>query len=66
MTMAEVFRKARSLGIKSRVGIKKLDLIREIQLKEGNFPCFGTAAAGYCDQWLCCFRGDCLGDGKKR
>ncbi|MBI5491541.1 MAG: SAP domain-containing protein [Deltaproteobacteria bacterium] len=65
MTMAEVFRKAKSLGLKSKVGMKKPDLIREIQVKEGNFPCFGTAAE-YCDQWLCCFRGDCLGNGKKR
>ncbi len=64
MTMSEVYRKAKSLGIKSRKGMKKLDLIREIQLKEGNFPCFGTAA-GYCDQWLCYFRVDCLDNTKR-
>lgn len=59
MDLAEVKKMAKALGVKvSRMG--KLELIREIQKKEGNFPCFGTAA-GYCDRLDCCFREDCLG-----
>lgn len=57
--MNEIRDKARALDIKAPVGMKKLDLIRAIQVKEGNFPCFGTAI-DYCDQTCCCFRDDCL------
>ncbi len=59
MTVAEVREKARALGI-SPSRKRKLELIREIQTREGNFPCFGTAT-DYCDQLDCCFREDCLG-----
>ncbi|MBM2838639.1 MAG: hypothetical protein HW415_1264 [Deltaproteobacteria bacterium] len=59
MTMAEIREKAKGMGIKKTVGIKKADLIREIQAKEGNSPCFGTATS-FCDQRDCCFREDCL------
>jgi hypothetical protein len=40
--------------------MKKENLIRSIQLAEGNFPCFGTATAGLCDQTNCLWRVDCL------
>jgi hypothetical protein len=58
MKMGEIKEKAKALGIKTRA-IKKADLIREIQRKEGTFDCFG-AAKDYCDQLDCCFREDCL------
>jgi hypothetical protein len=58
MKMNEVRAKAKALRIKIR-GVKKSDLIKEIQKREGNFDCFGTAK-DYCDQWNCCFRQDCL------
>ena len=58
MKMHEVLKKAKALGIKAKA-VKKVDLIRQIQKAEGNFDCFGKAIA-YCDQWRCCFRGDCL------
>jgi hypothetical protein len=58
MKMEEIRMKARALGIKTR-GVKKADLVRQIQKAEGNFDCFGTAV-GSCDQWDCCFREDCL------
>lgn len=58
MEMEEIRLKARALGIKT-MGVRKNDLIREIQKKEGNFDRFGTAK-DYCDQWSCCFREDCL------
>lgn len=42
--------------------MKKDELIHAIQLKEGNFACFGTAADGECDQMSCRWRQDCLHD----
>ncbi len=58
MLFAEVRKMAKDLGVK--VGrVKKVELIREIQRREGNFPCFGTAE-GYCDRYDCAFRSDCL------
>lgn len=59
MQIAEIRKKAKDIGIKIDVKTKKLDLIRAIQTKEGNFPCFGTASE-YCDQINCIFREDCL------
>ncbi|MBZ0220809.1 MAG: SAP domain-containing protein [Candidatus Methylomirabilis sp.] len=58
MQMEKVREKAKKLGLKtSRKG--KRDLIREIQVTEGNFPCFGTAV-DLCDQLQCCWKEDCL------
>lgn len=40
-----------------------LGLVEEVrtrQLNEGNFDCFGRAAAGYCDQGNCYYRAECL------
>jgi len=62
MKMQEIHIKARQLGINS-FGKSKTDLIREIQLKEGNFDCYGSAQ-DYCDQEDCAFRASCL-DKKK-
>ena len=59
MKMTEVRDMARELGIAKSVGVTKADLIREIQTREGNRPCFGTIE-DYCDQYECCFREDCL------
>jgi predicted transcriptional regulator len=58
MKMQEVQEKARTLGIKS-FGMKKVDLIRAIQSKEGNVPCFKTGLDS-CDQFNCCWRSECL------
>jgi predicted metal-binding transcription factor (methanogenesis marker protein 9) len=59
MRMDEVREKAKKFGIKT-ARMKKEDLIRAVQVAEGNFPCFGSAA-GYCDQEACCWIDDCLG-----
>jgi hypothetical protein len=40
--------------------IKKENLIKRIQVVEGNFDCFGTAVTGVCDQVVCLWREDCL------
>lgn len=39
---------------------EKVELIRAIQRKEGNFDCFATASAGVCDQTGCQWREDCF------
>ncbi|MGC9965422.1 MAG: SAP domain-containing protein [Syntrophobacteraceae bacterium] len=60
MKMNEIRALAKSLGINS-FGKSKAELIKEIQLKQGNFDCFGTAM-DYCDQLECIFRTSCLSD----
>jgi hypothetical protein len=40
--------------------LSKVDLVRSIQSKEGNFDCFATAASGECDQYGCIWRKDCF------
>ena len=58
MKMTEVQKKAKELGIRIR-GVKKSELIKKIQTKEGNHPCYQTNG-GSCDQTDCCWRKDCL------
>jgi hypothetical protein len=58
MKMQEVREMAKKLGINS-FGKSKLELIREIQRKEGHFDCYGTADDS-CDQLECSFRSSCL------
>ncbi|MBI5025129.1 MAG: hypothetical protein HZC12_00050 [Nitrospirae bacterium] len=59
MTQKELKERAKKLGVKPKIGMKKEVLVHSIQIAEGNFPCFGTAR-NYCDQLGCCFRDDCL------
>jgi hypothetical protein len=59
MRLNEVEKKARNLGIKDTWKYSKKDLVKEIQCKEGNFPCFATAEHS-CDQMACCWRQDCI------
>jgi hypothetical protein len=54
---------AKKHGINS-FGKTKAALIREIQVAEGNFDCFGSAAE-YCDQWGCHYRPLCFDEAKK-
>ena len=58
MKMQDVREKAKTLGMKT-FGMKKVDLIRAIQNKEGNVPCFQTGLDS-CDQFQCCWRSDCF------
>jgi len=64
MKYHEVQKMASKYGIKS-VGKTKVNLIREIQVAEGNFGCFGTAT-DYCDQLNCCFYAICLNGNKAK
>jgi hypothetical protein len=38
----------------------KFELIRSIQLAEGNQQCFGTSSAAECGQHACLWREDCV------
>jgi hypothetical protein len=39
--------------------MKKAEMIRAIQVQEGNFPCYETAK-DYCDRQDCLWQEDCL------
>ena len=59
MLVKEIKSIAVSMGIKPGK-LKKTDLIKVIQLEEGNFDCFGTAFEAECDQGSCSWRKDCF------
>lgn len=59
MKMGKIKKMAKSLGLKISPQMKKPEVIKAMQRKEGNFDCFGTATE-YCDQEKCLFREDCL------
>lgn len=40
-------------------GVNKSDLVRAIQLAEGNFPCFNSSSSAVCGQHDCLWRADC-------
>jgi hypothetical protein len=60
MTRKEIVVMAKELGLKGVSRLRKAELIRAIQVHEGNYPCFDTAD-GYCDREDCLWRQDCLG-----
>lgn len=64
MKMQDVRILAKSMGI-SFFGKTKAAVIREIQKKEGNFDCYGSAT-DYCDQETCLFRDSCLEESRGR
>ncbi len=59
MKMSEIHKIAREKGIKS-FGKNKISIIRAIQEKEGNIPCFATDRAYECNEINCLWRKDCL------
>lgn len=58
MKMQDIRAKAKTMGIKSN-NMKKVNLIRAIQEKEGNTPCY-QSGRDFCDQEGCCWKQDCL------
>jgi hypothetical protein len=44
-----------------RISVQAL-LIRQIQVKAGQAPCYGTATADHCARANCCWRSDCYCD----
>ena len=65
MNIKQIQQRAKELGIKRVVGVKKVTLIHAIQDREGNFPCYATAVDGYCDREDCVWYKDCLKDSIK-
>jgi hypothetical protein len=63
MTIQKVRKLARTQGL-SPGKFQKIELIRMIQRREGNFDCFATAVNGYCDQSGCLWRDDCFSSAK--
>ena len=59
MKIEEVRNIARSSGINPGK-LSKIELIKSIQIKEGNFDCFATAYNGQCDRVDCIWREDCF------
>jgi len=64
MNMQEIRVLAKDFGIKTS-RMSKMELIRTIQLTEGNFNCFASAINGECDQSKCKWRDDCFSVAKK-
>lgn len=62
MKMKEILKKANALGVEKPDAMGKAELIRSIQSKEGNSPCYATAKNGKCDQKGCLWYADCLED----
>ncbi len=60
LSIIEVKQKAKALGLTLEKTAKKPEIIRAIQMAEGNTPCFGTRPVGDCEQQACCWRADCL------
>jgi len=58
MKMQAVKEIARKWGVDCRIGRTKAAVIRDIQVREGFSPCFGTKSA--CDEMHCLWREDCL------
>jgi hypothetical protein len=59
VNVAQIRSIARTSGIRP-LPKTKLALVHAIQSGEGNFPCYGTAREGVCDQPNCLWRADCL------
>ena len=64
MNMQEIRGLAKEFGIKTS-RMSKVNLVRSIQLAEGNFSCFASAVDGECDQAGCAWREDCFAAAKK-
>ncbi len=64
MKMQDIRVIAKRMEIKTS-RMSKLNLIREIQVAEGNNACFASEVAADCDQHSCIWRDDCLVAAKK-
>ena len=59
MQMTEIKTIAKQYGVKISK-LKKAELIKQIQLAEGNFDCYATPVNVTCNQEKCLWRSDCL------
>ena len=63
MTLVEIRKIASSLGLKNFIRMRKADLIRKIQIAEGNSDCFGKIPT--CQQNDCLWMKDCKKEVKR-
>lgn len=61
MNMKHIRSLAKSLEVEPGQ-LSKPELIRQIQIAEGNFDCYASAKDGECDQLGCTWRSDCLSE----
>ncbi|PKO59823.1 MAG: SAP domain-containing protein [Betaproteobacteria bacterium HGW-Betaproteobacteria-18] len=61
MNMKTIRHLAKTLSIEPGK-LSKTELIKKIQVAEGNFDCYGSAINGECDQLDCVWRDDCLSE----
>ncbi len=59
MLFQEIRQMAKAMDINT-YQMKKVDMIRAIQDKEKNIPCFGTERVDFCAEGDCCWRPDCI------
>ena len=64
MNMKNIRQLAKTLDVEPGK-LSKTELIKKIQVAEGNFDCYGSAIQGACDQLDCTWRDDCLGESSK-
>ena len=60
LTIIEIKKRAKELGLAPAKTAKKGEIILAIQAAEGNTQCFGKGLAETCGQEKCCWRPDCL------
>lgn len=58
MKLKDVYAKAKEVGLKNTHKTNKTTIIKAIQIKEGNNPCF--LSKNECDQNGCLWRKDCI------
>jgi len=59
MRLEEIRSFAKTRGVHPNK-LSKTELIKAIQIGEGNFDCYATAYSGECDQTGCSWREDCF------
>ena len=60
LTIIEIKKKAKELGLVPAKTAKKGEIILAIQGAEGNNQCHGKGLAESCGQAACCWRPDCM------
>jgi len=58
MKMQEIKKIAKNWNVDTRIGRSKAEVIRDIQIREGFSPCYGTKEN--CAENKCLWRDDCL------
>lgn len=64
MKLQDIKEIAASRGVKPGKA-KKVELVRMIQVAEGNADCYASSIADVCNQDACLWRDDCAAEAKK-